>query len=70
MEVDVMTSGRAEHPEHAASGHVPVAELARRQRVAPISSAADLERAGTFESDEELDQFLSDLYSARRSGLA
>jgi hypothetical protein len=49
---------------------VPVAELARRQGVSPISSVADLERAGVFESDEELDEFLSDLYASRRSGLA
>jgi hypothetical protein len=70
-EVDVMTSGNAERiPDRPASGHVPVAELARRQGVSPISSVSDLERAGVFESDEELEDFLSDLYASRRSGLA
>jgi hypothetical protein len=57
-------------PERPSSDHVPVAELARRQGIAPIRSAADLERAGVFESDEELEAFLSDLYASRRSGLA
>jgi hypothetical protein len=66
-----MTSGSAERiPSRPADGHVSVAELARRQGVSPISSAADLERPGVFESDEELDEFLSDLYASRRSGLA
>lgn len=66
-----MSSGSAERiPERPASGHVPVAELAQRQGVSPISSAADLERAGVFESDEELEDFLTDLYASRRSGLA
>jgi hypothetical protein len=66
-----MTSGNAERiPSRPASEHVPVAELAQRQGVSPISSAADLERTGVFESDEELEEFLSDLYASRRSGLA
>jgi hypothetical protein len=66
-----MTAGNAERvPERPDSGRVPVAELARRQGVPPIGSAADLERAGVFESDEELEEFLSDLYASRRSGLA
>lgn len=48
--------------------HVPVAELARRQRVKPITSADDL-RADVFASDDELDEFLADLYASRQADL-
>jgi hypothetical protein len=63
---------RRQHAGRAAQspGQPSVAELARRQGVPPISSAADLEQAGVFESDEELEEFLTDLYASRRSGLA
>jgi hypothetical protein len=50
--------------------HVPAEELARRQGVNPITSVDELARPGTFESDEELDEFLADLYASRRAGLA
>jgi len=49
---------------------VPVEELARRQGVRPIRSAHELARAGIFESDEELDEFLADLYAFRHSDLS
>jgi len=52
------------------AGHVPVAELARRQGVSPVESVDDLARPGAFESDEELDEFLADLYASRHAGLA
>lgn len=48
---------------------VPVEELARRQRVQPIRSADDLIEPGMFDSDEELDEFLADLYAERRAGM-
>jgi hypothetical protein len=47
-----------------------VAELARRQGVRPVESVDDLARPGTFESDDELDEFLADLYASRHAGLA
>jgi hypothetical protein len=50
--------------------HVPVEELARRQGVKPITSVEDLFQPGMFESDEELDEFLADLYASRRAGMA
>jgi hypothetical protein len=50
--------------------YVPVEELARRQGVKPITSAEDLVQPGMFESDEELDEFLADLYASRRAGMA
>jgi hypothetical protein len=49
--------------------HVPVEELARRQGVRPIESVEEMARPGTFESDEELDEFLADLYASRRAGM-
>jgi hypothetical protein len=52
------------------SRHVPAEEFARRQGIGPISSVEDLCRPGTFESDEELDEFLADLYASRRAGIA
>ena len=50
--------------------HIPVAELARRQGVGPVASVDDLARPDLFESDEELAEFLADLYAARHAGLA
>jgi hypothetical protein len=47
-----------------------VAELARRQGVGPVVSVDDLARPELFESDEELADFLADLYAARHAGLA
>jgi hypothetical protein len=49
---------------------VGVAELARRQSVSPVVSVDDLGRPELFESDEELADFLADLYAARHAGLA
>jgi hypothetical protein len=49
---------------------VSVEELARRQGVRPITSVAELIEPDAFESDEELDEFLVDLYASRRAGMA
>ena len=66
-----MTASPAEdHPDWAAIDHVSVEDLARRQGVRPIASADELVRLDTFESDEELDDFLADLYETRRADLA
>jgi hypothetical protein len=67
--VVVVSSESAEHkPKWRDAGHVPVAELARRQDVRPIGSVDDLARPEAFESDEELDEFLADLYASRHAG--
>jgi hypothetical protein len=50
--------------------HVSAEELARRQGVGPVESPADMAQPGAFESDEELDEFLADLYASRRAGMA
>jgi hypothetical protein len=66
-----MTFNSAEHlPEWGTAEHVPVAELARRQGVGPVGSVDELARPDLFESDEELADFLADLYAARHTGLA
>jgi hypothetical protein len=66
-----MTSNNAEHlPELGTAEHVPAAELVRRQGVRPIASVDELVYPDAFESDEELDEFLADLYASRHTGLA
>jgi hypothetical protein len=66
-----MTSNSADQlPEWGSTGHIPVAELARRQGVGPVASVDDLACPGLFESDEELAEFLADLYASRHAGLA
>ena len=63
-----MSSNAARMPEWPSAEHVPAEELARRQGVEPVASVDDLARPDLFESDEELDEFLADLYASRRSG--
>ena len=66
-----MTANNAEWlPEWPSSKQVPAEELARRQGIGPIKSVDELARPGTFESDEELSEFLADLYASRRAGMA
>jgi hypothetical protein len=61
-----------EHPEHwPADDFVSTEELARRQGVKPIKSVDDLAaEVDPFESDEEYEAFLADLYASRRASLA
>jgi len=67
----VVSSSAERAPEwRPAPGHVPAEELARRQGVRPIVSVDELARPDLFESDEELDEFLVDLYASRRDGSA
>jgi hypothetical protein len=67
-----MTSSNAEQrPEWPTNDeHVPVEDLARQQGVRPLASADELIQPGMFESEEELDEFLADLYASRRTGMA
>lgn len=66
-----MTSSSADRlSEWGNTEHVPVAELGRRQGVGPVASVDDLARPDLFESDEELAEFLADVYAARHTGLA
>ncbi|QKW11407.1 MULTISPECIES: hypothetical protein [unclassified Micromonospora] len=65
-----MSSNAERVPEWPTAEHVPVEELARRQGVRPVTSVDDLARPDLFESDDELDEFLADLYASRRASLA
>lgn len=49
---------------------VPMEELARRQGVKPGESVESMARPELFESDEELDEFLTDMYASRRESIA
>jgi hypothetical protein len=48
---------------------LPIEELARRQGVKPIKSVEELSQPDLWESDEEYEAFLADLYASRRAGL-
>jgi hypothetical protein len=66
-----VTSNRAEpFGAWSSEDEVPTEELARRQGVKPVESVESMARPELFESDEELDEFLADLYAARHTGLA
>jgi hypothetical protein len=59
------------HPEQwPADDFVPTEELARRQGVKPITSIDELAQPDLWESDEEYEAFLADLYASRRTGMA
>jgi hypothetical protein len=45
-------------------------ELAERQGVTPVRELAELAQPDLWESDEEYDAFLADLYASRRAGTA
>jgi hypothetical protein len=59
------------HPvEWQDDGELSIEELARRQGVEPITSVDELAQPDLWESDEEYEAFLADLYASRRAGLA
>jgi hypothetical protein len=61
-----------EQPEHwPADDFVLTEELGRQQGVHPIGSVEDLAAVeDPFESDEEYQAFLADIYASRRASLA
>ena len=66
-----MTSDNAGRlPEWGTAEHVPAEELLRRQGIRPIESVDELACPDLFESDDELDEFISFIYAARHTGLA
>ena len=69
-----MVIATSEHREPAlelsAADEASVEELARRQGVQPVASVEDMARPGLFDSDQEWDEFLADLYASRRADLA
>lgn len=61
-----MTVPAAHEPE-AREEDLPIEELARRQGILPIKSVDELAEPETFESDDELEEFVADLYASRRA---
>jgi hypothetical protein len=64
-----MTGAEARTP-WPSDDHVPIKELARRQGVEHAGSLDDLAYPELWDSDEEYERFVGDLYGSRRSGLA
>ena len=63
-------SSTPEHPDRwPTDDFVPIEELARRQGIKPIKSVDELAQPDLWESDEEYEEFLADLYASRRAGL-
>jgi len=61
------TSSADDATRHSESRRLTVEELARQQGVRPIASVDELARDDVFESDEELDEFLSFIQRMRHS---
>jgi hypothetical protein len=51
-------------------GRVSLDELARRKGVGPVESVQDMAQDGLFASDEDLDEFLIQVYEARHAETA
>lgn len=61
-----------DHPDNwPKNDFTPTDELVRQQGIHPLNSVEDLAAVeDPFESDEEYEEFLTDLYASRRAGLA
>jgi hypothetical protein len=70
--MSTMSSGAeyVEQPPVARRHHESLDEQVRRRGLKPITSVDDLVCDGIFDTDEELDEFLTYTYAARRSDLA
>ncbi len=63
-----MTSSVPERPAGSAvEEEVSTEELARRQGVRPVTSLAALAHPDAWESEQEFQDFLADLYASRHS---
>jgi hypothetical protein len=61
----------AEQPDHwPIDDGVPVEELARQQGVQPVVSLEELAQPELWESEQEFEDFLADLYASRRSDIS
>ena len=69
-EVRTVTSTPERPDRRPEDDFVPTEELARRHGVKPITSVDELAQPDLWESDEEYEAFLADLYASRRAGLA
>lgn len=55
-------------PQHSAD-ELSTEDLARWQGVRPVESVDDMARPGPFDSDEEWEVFLANLYASRHSDM-
>jgi hypothetical protein len=62
-----MTEINDHMPEWPVERDLPTEELARRQGVLPVTSLRELEHPELWDSDEDYDAFLTDLYASRRA---
>jgi hypothetical protein len=68
MHQEVIRMANAAEPAVPRShAEVPIEELARQQGVRAIDSLDDLAQPDSWQSDNEFDDFLADLYRSRRS---
>lgn len=58
------------HQHWSADDFIPTEELVRSQGIQPIMTIDDLAQPDPWESEEEYQEFLSDLYASRRSGIS
>lgn len=66
-EVVAMTETNDRAPEWPVERDLPTEELARRQGVGPVASLQVLEHPELWDSDEDYETFLADLYASRRA---
>ncbi|NLT56217.1 MAG: hypothetical protein GXX79_17010 [Actinomycetales bacterium] len=57
-------------PEWPVERDMPTEELARQQGVASVTSLRELAHPELWDSDEDYDEFLTDLYASRRADIA
>lgn len=66
-----MTTNPVQPDRWPADDFVPTEELIRRHGARPITTISDFaDIEDPFESDEEYDAFLADLYASRRADIA
>ena len=59
-----------EQPGRWSTEEIPTDELAKRQGVEPIVSVGELAQPDLWESEQEYQDFLADLYATRRADIA
>ncbi len=63
-------SSTTEQPGRWAAEEIPTDELAKRQGVEPIGSVDELAQPDLWESEQEYQDFLADLYATRHADIA
>lgn len=63
-------SSTTERPGRWSAEEIPTDELAQRQGVKPIGSVDELAQPDLWESEQEYQDFLADLYATRHADIA